>query len=59
MSISEHDLNCHCGQPVDLAATSTAVHCPRCGRALDRWVLEPARPAYDAVGSALVLEPAA
>jgi uncharacterized paraquat-inducible protein A len=59
MSISEHDLNCHCGQPVDLAATSTAVHCPRCGRKLDRWVPAPARPAYDAVATALVLEHAA
>jgi len=57
MSISEHDLNCYCGQPVDLAATSTAVHCPRCGRTLDRWA--PARPAYGPVASVLVLQPAA
>jgi len=59
MSISEHDLNCYCGQPVDLAAMPTALHCPRCGRTLDRWVLETARPAYGTVAAAPLLQPAA
>jgi predicted RNA-binding Zn-ribbon protein involved in translation (DUF1610 family) len=49
MSVSEHDLNCFCGQPVDVTATSAAVHCPRCGRTLDRGHLTPARPTYAAL----------
>ena len=47
MSISEHDLNCFCGQPVDLTARSAAVHCPRCGRTVDPGHLAPARHPYD------------
>jgi hypothetical protein len=53
MSISEHDLNCICGQPVDL--TVTAVHCPRCGRTVEAGDLTPARPSYENRG----LQPAA
>ena len=53
MSISEHDLNCICGQPVDL--TANALHCPRCGRTVDQGDLAPARPHYGTQG----LQPAA
>ena len=34
MSMREHNLDCSCGQPVDLVATAIAVHCPRCGRTI-------------------------
>ena len=31
MSISEHHINCFCGQPVDRIETSVSTNCPRCG----------------------------
>ena len=44
MSISEHHINCFCGQPVDRIETSVSTNCPRCGansswpgRRMDHW----------------------
>ena len=34
MSTIEHDLDCECGQPLDVAVTSASRHCPRCGQTL-------------------------
>jgi predicted RNA-binding Zn-ribbon protein involved in translation (DUF1610 family) len=31
MAVSEHNLSCFCGQPLETIASSVSVHCPRCG----------------------------
>ena len=32
MPAINHDLDCDCGQPLDLVVASMSLHCPRCGR---------------------------
>lgn len=46
MSISEHHIDCFCGQPVDRIETSVSTNCPRCGAStlglVAAWTAHPA-----------------
>jgi predicted RNA-binding Zn-ribbon protein involved in translation (DUF1610 family) len=47
MATRERNIDCSCGQPVDLVPTAIAAHCPRCGRIVSRSAATGAeRPAY-------------